>query len=382
MKNSIVLPALLALVLVGFLFTGFQCGSPALTSAKLYIKGNDWENAEKSLSAEVAKNPANAEAWYLLGDVRRNLNNYPGMMEAFDNSVKASPEFAKKIDETKLFVWGGTIKRAIDSYNKSLKTTPDSAAILRQSAIGDYKTAMLVEPESLVTYQNLALAYQAQGSTDDQIATLKSALTHKKDSEVYINLINAYIRKGENAKSAGNTDEASKSLNDAIGALNEARTLQPDNSDLLGTLINVYIEADRAKEAVPLIREAITKDPQNKVFQNDLGLLLMQTGDFEEATQHFEASVQADPNYEDGLWNGAVAYMKWGDKLKKDADPNSDSKLYVEKFKKAVAMTEKLVAIKSDVEKYWEGLATAYANAGMGKEAQKAFEKAEALKNK
>ena len=69
MKQPTVL-ILIMLFLSALSFTGFQCGSAESTSAKLYIQRGDLEAAEASLKKEVDKNPANAEAWWLLGHTR------------------------------------------------------------------------------------------------------------------------------------------------------------------------------------------------------------------------------------------------------------------------------------------------------------------------
>ena len=390
MKQSSVLIAVLALLITSFIITGFQCGSPALTSAKLYIKNSDWVNAEKSLTAEVEKNPANAEAWYDLGYVRLQLTNYNGMVEAFNQSLKASNEFAKIISDAKMSVWGTSINYAVKLYNESISAPKDSASILRKKAIENYQRAILVVPDSALPYRNIAIAYRVEGDPDNEILYLTKALERKSDPETSLDLIRAYIRKAETAKASNNETEANTYFSKAIDAITAARKSDPNDQGLLGELINLYIEAGRAKEALPFIQEAVQKDPKNKVYQNNLGLLLMQTDDLEGAIQHFEAAVAADETYEDGLWNGGVAYMKLGDKMKKDAEASADpkkkdkavNKAYVEKFKAGAKLIEKLVALKKDEVKYWEGLATAYANAGMAKEAQKAFEQADALKKK
>src|SRR5258708_12143431 len=79
---------LLALISLGTLaivaLNGFQCGSAESTSAKLYMQRQDWAGAERVLLKEVANNPNNAEAWQMLGEVRRNLGNTKGMLEAYD----------------------------------------------------------------------------------------------------------------------------------------------------------------------------------------------------------------------------------------------------------------------------------------------------------
>lgn len=391
MKQSSLLIVIISLMIISFTLTGFQCGSPALTSAKLYIKNADWANAEKSLLAEVEKNPSNAEAWYYLGDVRRQTGNFEGMVSAFDKSTAASNEFAKVISDTKMSIWGNSINGAVNMYNKSINASKDSASGLRQNAISLYKRAILVVPDSALPYRNLAIAYRLEGDYDNEIASLKKSLTLKKDFDVSVDLIDAYKRKARAAKDANNTSEANINYSNAIDVLIEAEKNDPNNQAILGEIINTYIEAERAKDALPFLRKAVEKDPKNKIFQNNLGLLLMQTEEFEEATQCFEAAIAIDDTYEDGLWNGTVAYLKYGEKMKKAAEAAADpknkeksiDKSYLEKFKSATKLALKLTAVKKDEPKYWDGLATAYANAGMGKDAQKAFEQADALrKNK
>src|SRR5260221_1352822 len=97
----------------------------------------------------------------------------------------------------------------------------------------------------------------------------------KKDPAFQTAIINAYIQKAEEAKKSGNTQLAAEGFTAAIAALTEARAADPSNPDLLGTLINLYIEAGKAQDAMPLMKEAVAKDPKNKVYQNDLGLLLL-----------------------------------------------------------------------------------------------------------
>ena len=375
----------IAAILFPLMLTGFQCGSAEATSAKLYIQRQDWENAEKALAKEVDSNPKNAEAWYLLGDVRRQKGDISGMMTAFNSSVQAGPEFADKIRLTRLSVWGNSFNLGVALYNKSLTVPQDTASFLRNKAVESYQKAVLVIPDSASTYVNLALTYRAERDYENEIRYLKMALERRKSPETSISLINAYIRKATDAKNAGKTAEASEYFGNAIAALTEGRASDPENQELLTSLIEIYIEADRAKEAVPLMREALGKNPDNKILQNNLGLLLLQTDEFEEAIQHFDRAVAVDSLYEDALWNGAIAYMRYGEKLKKDLDSQGQEKTdksYVNRFKVAVGRIEKLVAAKPDEPKYWDGLATAYANAGMGKKAQDAFQKADALRKK
>ncbi|MBI1807311.1 MAG: tetratricopeptide repeat protein [Ignavibacteria bacterium] len=383
MKHS-TLFILIALFVFGLVSTGFQCSSSDVTSAKLYESRQDWENAEKSYAKEVEKNPNNGEAWYLLGRVRAQRANYKGMLEAFNKSLAATNQFQEDINTAKKFAWGQSINGAVAQYNKSITASKDSASLLRQQAITNYLLAIEIIPESTVAYQNLAIAQHLEKQYDAEIATLKEVLKRKPTLDLHTSLINAYLQKASDADASNNKTEANENYNNAIAAISVARKTDPSNEDLLKTMIDLYIRLGRSDEAKPYIREAITKEPNNKLYQYNIGVLLMQadhTDSLKEAITHFEAALQADPNYEVALQNIAVAHMKIGDRMKKaasegDAKKNAD-KTYLEHFKKAAGYFERLTQIKPDDANYWNYLATAYANANMVKKAEEALKKAD-----
>lgn len=392
MKQSLLV--ILTLILMSALsFLGFQCGSAESTSAKLYIQRGDLVSAEKALEKEVQKNPNNAEAWYLLGDIRRQTGNIKGMVNAYDSSLRINKEWEQKIVESKKYVWGQNINLGVTRFNTSrtaaTKGEPkDSVERLTHLAINAYNDALLVNADSAITYQNLAIAYMALGNTDEEIKYLKMSLERKHDTQFSTYLINAYVMKAEEAKKAGNKTDTEMYFNLAITTLTDARKADPENQEYLSTLINVYIEAGRPTDAMPYIKEAVDKDPSNKVFQNDLGLLLMQTNDLKGSIEHFDAAIATDSTFTDALRNGSIAYMKRGQKEKEEAmlkaDPKTGNKdkTYQATFNTAAKLLEKYLSIKPDDAPVWQALATAYGGADNTKKAMEAIKKADSLEKK
>ena len=92
---------------------GFQCSSAEMTSAKLYIQRKEYQNAEAQLQKEVAKNPKNEEAWYLMGQIRAELKNYTGMKDAFVEASKAGSKFKKEIDAQTIATWGRLFNQGV-----------------------------------------------------------------------------------------------------------------------------------------------------------------------------------------------------------------------------------------------------------------------------
>lgn len=389
MKQRTILTSLAFTFLI-FVLSGFQCGSTEMTTAKLNMQRNEWDAAERNLAKETAKNPTNSEAWFYLGKSRAFLEKWEGMVEAFDQSMKTGNEFTGQIKDIKLATWARNFNDAIVWHNKVTSVSKDSAGIYIQKALDKYKIALVINPDSAATYQNLAALYSTIPDYDNEILNLKKALERKPSSELSTHLINSYVTKGQAAKAKGDTQTSNECYDLAIAELTRARQSDPSNEDLLTAMINLYIERGRTKEATPLIREALAKDPSNKVLQNNLGLLLMDEGKIDEAVEHFDAALKTDESYDQALRNGAVAYMKIGATMKEKAEAAANSqkdnvdKSYQEKFKKAVDMLNRLLKTEKAATdpNIWDALATAYGNASMYKEAKEAIQKADSLRKK
>jgi tetratricopeptide (TPR) repeat protein len=383
MKNYILFSILFAVFSI-LLLTGFQCASQEMTTAKLAMQQSDWKGAEKWLSTEVQKNPANAEAWVLLSKCRLQFEDYKGALEALNNVPTGSTEYAKEVPFTKQVIWQNAIKQGVACYNKSItgakdnSLTKDSTNAYMNKAIEYYKIALQANKDSLHGYQNLAAAYLQQGNLDDGIAALKDGLKVRPNIQMYTMIINAYITKAQSANAKGDKAAAADNYNNAITMMQEARKLEPDNDELLTRMIDVYIGAGRPNEAKPYIEEALKKDPTNKLYEYNLGVIMSQNDDgLPEAITHFENALKIDPKYDAGLQNVGIAYLRLGAKLKEKED-----KGFLDKFKKAVGYFESLRDLKPEDANVYEMLASAYINANMVKEGKAAYEKAQSLKNK
>ena len=330
MKNFTIF-TLVGLVLISLTLTGFQCGSSEMTSAKLYMSQRNFEKADSALTKELSKSPQNSEAWYLLGRVKLEEGDYSKMAESFDKSLENGKEFEKDITDARKFVWQVSINRGANLYNRSAQlekqagtTKNDSVAIYRENAIQAYKTALSVNPDSTITYTNLAIAQFALDRFDDEIVTLKDGINRTHTHALDTLLIDAYRSKLADFNTKITAAEAKKDkqaatalYGQALTSVNEARAMFPDNTDLMAIQTDFYVRSGRTEEAKPSIREEIAKDPANKVNHYNLGVLLMQSDSLEGAIQEFEAALKSDPAYEVALQNVAVSYMKLADKIRK-----------------------------------------------------------------
>jgi tetratricopeptide (TPR) repeat protein len=399
MKTSS-LVTLIALAVVYLMVTGFQCGSAESTSAKLYMQRKEWDAAEQALVKEVENNPANAEAWYYLGQVRlrkaeqsldakdyaKVKKDYENMVYAYGKSMEAGTDWQAQITTERLYAWQKALNSGVELFNKSLKATGAEATSIRGQAVGMYDAAILVHPDSLLPYKNAAIALAADGQTDRQLTYLKEAKKISADPEVMGQLVTVYIERGDAAKAKGDNAGATENYNLALAELTEARKLAPGNADLLNASIDLYIKTGRAEEAIPLMEEGLKTDPNNKDYHYNLGVLLMQSGRVDDALTHFDAALVIDPGYAFALQNAGSACLKTADEMKRKAQANDskDAKVqtgYVEYFKKAASYFERLTKVKPDDPNAWDFYASAAANAGMLKEAEAAIKQADKLRN-
>lgn len=375
---------------------GFQCGSAEMTSARMYLQRLDWANAERSLEQEVAKNPNNTEAWYLLGQTRFNQKNYKGMNEAIVQSLATGNQFEKEIRSLRLSAWGQLFNSGGEVYQRGINTQGDSASILLNKSVDDYTTAIMLNPDSANAYWNLGLSYLALNDFDRAVQNLEIALQRDRDPRFASTVSGLYVERGKKflseAKGARGTKKDSlenlskRNFDKAISTLEQARQWSPDNTIVVSSLLDAYLTAGRTEEAMSNFKLAVERSPTNKLYRYNYGVLLLKARDYKNAVEQFEAAVVADPTFEDAYYNLGVAYLQWGAQRRSDAESSTRSggkrvdKSYEEQFRLAKETLERLRDMKPNDPDVWEALGQAYGQLNMQKQATEAFSKADDLR--
>lgn len=380
MKNSKLI--VVAFLMLSMLFVGYQCGSTEITSAKLYIQQKNWDKAVEVLQKEISKNPKSDEGYYLLGYVNGEQGNYKEMIENFNKSLGISQGFAKNIDDSKKYYWAQVFNRGVSFYSRGSKATdPDSQKVYYEKSISDFNAAIMIEPDSGDNYKNLAFVYLSKGDNESAIEPLKQLINREKALDGYRFLGEVYYVNGTNLKSQGKDAEAKEQFNKSIQVLDEGLKYHPNNSDLLLTLSNAYIGADRTSEAIEPFRKGVEAEPENKYYRYNYGVLLLGINDFAGAETQFKKAVEIDPAYDNAVYNLGVTYVKWGAYLSKKADEeNKFSDEYKVKYQAALPYLEQAVQMKDANAQTWELLAKVYSVLGMQNEAKHAFEEADKLR--
>ena len=369
------------LLLFGFTFMGFQCGSTELTSAKLYIQQKNYDKALESLQTEVQKNPKSDEGYYLLGYVYGEKGQYGEMMDSFGKSLSVSKNFEKDINSSKVYYWANLFNKGVKQYQQGVNAQDkDSGKVYLDKAAESFESAIKIETDSTDTYKNLAFVYMNLGDMDKAIDPLKVVIDKEHSLDAYRYLGQILYQKGVKQRETDSVT-ARKTFDETIKILEDGRKYYPNNQDILVTLSNSYIAADKLDVAMDVFKAGVESDPQNKYYHYDYGVLLLDAGQYEEAEKQFMSAVNIDSTYENAIYNLGVTYIKWGTAINKAAEEKGDTtSAYREKYQMALPYMEKIVQMKSNDATVWELLGRVYTVLNMENDAKNAFNKADSLR--
>ena len=119
--------------LITLVFSGFQCSSTELTSAKLYIQQKNYDKAIDALQKDVQKNPSSDEGYYLLGVVLGEKERYTEMIDAYNKSLSISNKFSESINASKKYFWANLFNRGVAFYQRAVKTDDNSSMMEKTS---------------------------------------------------------------------------------------------------------------------------------------------------------------------------------------------------------------------------------------------------------
>ncbi len=380
-----------AALLMFLSFTGFDCASTEMTSAKLYIQQKNYDKAIEALQKEIAKNPKSDEGYYTLGLLYADREDADKMVTNYTKSLEISKKYEKDIKVSRKAFWGNCFNKAVAAFNKAQSAkNKDTSVMYFEKSAALFNSGIKAEPDSADTYKNLAYVYFNLGKNDEAIAPLTKLVSLKNSADGFRSLGQIYYSKGADAKTAYDKSKvAADSLasleffNKAIAVLEEGKKSNPNDQDILVLLSNSYIAANKAEIAMGTFKEGVEKDPENKYFRYNLAVLYLGKNEYANAEEQFKAALKIDPQYLNADYNLAVTYVKWGVDLQKKADDaGKEDPAIKEKYRTALPYLEAYVNTKKDDAPTYELLGKVYSVLGMTNEATAAFNSADKIRNK
>lgn len=298
MKRS---PLFIIALLVGaFLASGAGCSSdPNVEGAKLDLRNKDYDRALENVNEAIERNPENAEAWDLKGQILQeqlsateDLQQHTQMVEEMVESYQRAQELGAgdEVGQRLRLAFYNEFQRGFRDFEQGRE---DEGAFL--DAIQHFKNAALIQPDSAGAYVNMAYAMINAGQQEEAIEPFEMAIELGEDAP------DSYIYLSELYRVAGRSE-------DAVTLLEEAKETHPENADIDTALLNAYQAAGQTDQALEQYRAAVERDPNNKLYRYNYGTLLLGSDEFDEAITQLKAAIDLDPEYVDALSNLGSAY--------------------------------------------------------------------------
>lgn len=386
MKKALSILVLISMVLG---LSAFACASTELTSAKLYVQQKNYDKALEALEKEVAKNPKSDEGYYLLGYVNGEEGNLDAMVEGFAKSLTISNKFEKNITDYRQYQWQDNFNKGVGLFNRGTKVeSKDSSKMFFDKSVERFQNCILIAPDSVGAYQNMAYSLMNANRNDELKAPLLKIIELNNSDDAYVDLSKVYTNEAillmNSYKDNKNIDDSLKAMakyDQVISLLEKGQEIHPDNSEILAQLSNAYVDANRLEVAMATFQKGIEKDPTNEIYRYNYGVLLLGANEYADAIEQFNKALELKDDYTSAYYNLGVSYLKWGADLQDEAiDADSDDQTYKEKYGFAVSPLEKYLESNPEDSSIWDYLGKVYANLGETAKSQEAFDKADLYK--
>ena len=311
------------------------------------------------------------------------------MVNAYDSSLAISNKFSKDIHDSKMYYWANLFNKGVVFYQNGNKAqNPDSAKVLYDKSSNAFENAIRIEPDSADTYRNLSFVYISEKEYDKAIPVLETLIKKRSTLDGYKFLGELYYDKGtklmskyKESKDVQDSVQAMEQFNKAITVLEKGRKEFPNDSDILLTLSNSYIAANKVEVAMDAFKAGVVKEPENPYYRYNLGVLYLGAKDYTNAEEEFKKAIEIKSNYENAKYNLAVTYVRWATEMRDSLESKEDtSRPYIPIYRKALPYLEAVVQNEHDKPQIWELLGKVYAILGMQDDATNAFNKADALR--
>jgi tetratricopeptide (TPR) repeat protein len=128
----------------------------------------------------------------------------------------------------------------------------------------------------------------------------------------------------------------------AIGAIKEARLANPLDVGLILTEANLYIQLGDKMKFAELMKEAISKDPNNHILYFNLGVITAEQGNRTDARSYYERAIELDPSYDASYLNLAALILNGETELVDQMNSLGTSRVDNVKYEKLQKQRESL----------------------------------------
>jgi tetratricopeptide (TPR) repeat protein len=253
------------------IFRQMQTMNPADTRGimgviETQVAQRDFDDAIKSLDAELVKDPKRQDYRLALANVQVRAQRYDSAIQDYQALIannNKSADIYTRLGET--YRLKGDINAAIENFRKASALAPNDAVPLTR----------------------MAMLLDGIGRRNEAKPLYEQILRISPDEPVALNNL-AYIKAEEG------TD-----LDQALAFAQRAKQKLPQDPNISDTLGWVYLKKNLSDNAISVFRDLVTKEPKNPTYRYHLGMALMQKGDRPTAKKELEVALQNNPSREE-----------------------------------------------------------------------------------
>jgi tetratricopeptide (TPR) repeat protein len=292
----------------------------------------EWQKAREEVATELKMFPKSNDVVFQLGQLEFTEKNYkqaeaafqallqandprglPGIMESkvaqsqwdqaiqiAQNQLKQAPDRADyRLSLAKIYFRAGRYGEAASQYQMLIDKNPKIADLyvrLGESkgngndlngAIEAFRKAKEIDPANYLPVLELALLYNRTGRDEEARKTYEEVIKLQPDNVEALNNL-AYI------KADNGVD-----LDQALAYAQRAQQKRPNDPNVIDTLALIYIHKNLTDDSLRMLRDLVSKTPNNATFHLHLALALYQKGDRPEAKKELETALRNKPNDRD-----------------------------------------------------------------------------------
>jgi tetratricopeptide (TPR) repeat protein len=232
--------------------SSYSFGRNFLSLGTLFFQRGYLDQAALSFEQALQDDPSSAEALYGIGSVYLNQNKNAAAREMFERSIKAQAGYPDTLPDA----WN----------NLGVIATRENRV---SDAAADFQQALALNPNHLLSLNNLSNAYRLQ-----------------------------------------------KRWEDARQVLEHALAIAPDDPEANYSLGMVYAQTDDTAKAYEHLQQALKVRPNYPEALNNLGVLYLVTKRIDQAVASFQECIRVAPSFDQAYLNLARVYVLRGERDK------------------------------------------------------------------
>ena len=238
-------------------------GRGALGLIESGIAQGQWQQALQIASDQIQRSPERQEYRMAMAHVYAASGNFPAAAVQFQAMIGKDPKSASlylRLGEARIN--GG-----------------DSAG-----AMSAFQTAHQLAPADAVPALDLAVLYDETGRLEEARREYQFVIQLQPENAAALNNL-AYLDADEGVD-----------LDQALARAQRAQQSMPDNPNVQDTLALVYIRKNLTNDGLRMLRDLVSRNPDNPAFRLHLALALYQKGDRAWAKRELQAASRSQPN--------------------------------------------------------------------------------------